>query len=625
MGLPEHARKARRSSRPFKMRLPRVAELVTDLGLAGQNPSPDRALVREFDDTLKAFTDKFLAKKNLQRIELTQWSVSFNQDIFRQLATSFLNEGGRGSYFWPDTPSPANKKGYCFSKDRKKICDLLMPLAFRRNQILMNNQKHRINPAYPVTLPTTTPTNAIQQETVQQQTTNSETTVSHVLRPSHIPPDQGSSLESPIDVDGLSDFDPFDEPSDDEGPRTLKYLRDPGFPSPELSAAPMAPLRARVVDEIDDYDLGTPKRVLRERTHTMAPEEMDAVPGQDPYDVPNSPETVAPPINQGEKRPAETELEDLDRRTKSPRLEQGHVTSATEPFGADDDEPPHSPVPQDTNNHTSGGETRQAQLYNYVLPDGLSHIDGLLGFMSHQGSPELGEDAHREVLARRSAALDPPAKAPLALMSAVPASESEAETVPSRKQLEMTPSEDVPLDEPPKAQAHLREETPQDNASTAQLETVDGTQGKPRSQPSHSEEREQSVPVIKGKQQLEEPQVEDTLPNRDATSNPDPTFAFTVYQTEMRPVVWNYLEHDFFKGSLRELVDELPIEDKKSLKGLCISLMGKRPDQYQVFLYNEVKFRNVKNIYLTTIKEEMQEAKLDGSRLDYELIIRAIR
>ncbi|RSL64018.1 hypothetical protein CEP54_004881 [Fusarium duplospermum] len=610
------------------MRLPRVAELVTDLGLAGQNPHPDRALVREFDDTLKAFTDKFLAKKNLQRIELTQWSIAFNRDIFRQLATSFLNEGGRGSYFWPDTPSPANKKGYCFSKDRKKILDLMMPLAFRRNQILMNNQKHRINPAYPVTLPITTPTNAAQQQTVQQQTTNSEITTSHVLRPSHIPRDQGSSLESPIDVDGLSDFDPFDEPSDDEGPRTLKYLRDPGFPSPELSAAPMAPLRATVVDEIDDFDLGTPKRVLRERTHTMAPEETDSVPAQDLYDVPNSPETVAPPINQGEKRPAETELEEPDRRTKSPRLEQGNATSATDLSGVDHDEPLHSPVPQVTNNNTSGGETRQDQLYNYVLPDGLSHIDGLLGFMSHQGSPELGEEAHREAVARRSATSNPPAKAPLALMAESSAPESEVEAEASRKQSEMDPSENVPLSDPPKAQAHPREETPQDNVSTAQPETADDIQDNPRSQPSNSEEREQSVPVIKGKQQLEEPQVEDTLthePTKDATSNPDPTFAFTVYQTEMRPVVWNYLERDFFKGSLRELVDELPIEDKKSLKGLCISLMGKRPDQYQVFLYNEVKFRNVKNIYLTTIKEEMQEAKLDGCRLDYELIIRAIR
>ncbi|EEU48067.1 uncharacterized protein NECHADRAFT_98931 [Fusarium vanettenii 77-13-4] len=629
MDLPEHVRKARRSSRRCKKRLPRVAELLTDLGLAGQNPAPDRALIREFDDTLKSFTDKFLAKKNLQRIALTQWSVQFNQDIFRQLATSFLHEAERGSHFWPDQPSPANKKGYCFSKDRKKICDLLMPLAFRRNQILMNNQKHRINPAYPVTLLPTTPTNASQQQTAQQRPSSLETPDSHILRTSHIPRDQGSSLDSPIDVDGLPDFDPFDDDgfSDDEGPRTLKYLHDPDFPSPELSAAPMAPPCATVDDGIDEWYLDTPKRAPRERTQTMAPEETDAVPAQDPYDIPNSPETVAPPITQGEKRPAETELEEPARRTKSPRLEQGYAMPATECSSDDDDEPlSHSWAGRMKNNNTSEAETRQARLYDYVLPDGLDGVDGLPGPMSHQGSPELGEDAHREALARRSAAIDSPTKAPLALMSDAPAPEPEQEAEASRKQPEMDPFEDAPLDEPPKVQTHLREGSPQDNVSSTRLEG-DDTEGKTRSQ-SHSEEPEQSVPVVKGKQQSEAPQVEDTLthqPTRDATSDPDPTFAFTVYQTEMRPVMWNYHERDFFKGSMRELVDELPMENKHSLRGLCITLMGKRPEQYQVFLYNEVKYKNVKEIYLTTIKQEMQEAKLDGSRLDYELIIRPIR
>ncbi|KAJ4260330.1 hypothetical protein NW757_002282 [Fusarium falciforme] len=631
MDLPEHARKARRSSRRRKMRLPRVAELLTDLGLAGENPSPDRALVREFDDTLKAFTDKFLAKKNLQRIALTQWSVPFNQDIFQHLATSFLYEGGRGSYFWPDPPSPANKKGYCFSKDRKKICDLLMPLAFRRNQILMNNQKHRINPAYPVTLlPTTptTPTNAAQQQTAQQQPNSPETTESHTLRSSHLSRAHGTSFETPIDVDGLPDlaFDPFDDPfSDDEAPRNPKYLRDPGFPSPELSLPPMVPQPATAEDEIDEYYLDTPKRVPKERTPTVAPEETDDLPAQDPYDVPNSPETVAPLINQGEKRPAETELEDPVRRTKSPRLEQGN---ATEQSGVDDDEhPPHSPVDQVTHNNSSDEETRQAQLYDYVLPDGLSRIDGLPGSMSHQGSPELGEDAHREALARRSAAIDSPAKAPLALMSDAPAPEPEAEAEASRKQPEMDPLEDVPLDEPTKVQTHLREGSSQDKVSSTRPDSDDSTQSKPRNQ-LQSEEREQSIPVIKGKQQPEAPQVEDALtyePAKNTTSNPDPTFAFTVYQTEMRPVMWNYSEDVFFQGSMRELVDELPMENKHSLRGLCITLMGKRPEQYQIFLYNEVKYKNVKEIYLTTIKQEMQEAKLDGSRLDYELIIRPIR
>lgn len=247
--------------------------------------------------------------------------------------------------------------------------------------------------------------------------------------------------------------------------------------------------------------------------------------------------------------------------------------------------------------------------------------------MSHQGSPELGEDAHREALARRSAAIDSPAKAPLALMSDAPDPEPEAEAEASRKRPEMDPLEDIPLNEPPKAQTHLGEDTPQDNVSPTRPESDDDIQGKPRSQ-FHSEEPEQSVPIVKGKQQPEAPQVEDALtyePAKNTTSNPDPTFAFTVYQTEMRPVMWNYSEDVFFQGSMRELVDELPMENKHSLRGLCITLMGKRPEQYQVFLYNEVKYKNVKEIYLTTIKQEMQEAMLDGSRLDYELIIRPIR
>ncbi|KAJ4314426.1 hypothetical protein N0V84_008889 [Fusarium piperis] len=636
MQLPEHARKARRSSRRCKMKLPSVADLLIDLGLAGENPAPDRALIREFDDTLKAFTDRFLSRKKLQRIALTQWSVQSNQDLFRQLATSFLHEDERGFYFWPNPPRPSNKKGYRFSTDRKKICDLLMLLAFRRNQNLMNNQRNRINPAYPVTLlPTTTATNAAQQQTAQQQPDSSETTDTQALRPSQILQDRGLSFDTPIDVDEPLDFDlntfNYHHLSDDEAPRNPKYLRDPGFPSPELPFPPLVPRPATVEDEIDEYYLELPNRVPRERTHTVAPEETEAVPAQDPYDGPDSPEIAAPSINQGEKRPAEAELEDPARRTKSPRLEQDNaaVTTACSGDGDDDDNhQPHSPVDQVTDNSTSDGETRQAQLYDYVLPDGLSRIDGLPGSTSHQGSPELGEDSYMEALARRSAALGPLAKAPLALMSDEPAPEPDTEVEASRKQPEMDTLEDKPPDEPLKAQACLREGAPQDDVLTTQPETDDDIQNKSRSQPLHSEEPEQPAPVVKGKQQPETPQVEDTPthePARDATSKSDLTFAFTVYQTEMRPVVWNYSERDFFNGSLRDLVDALPMEDKGSLKGLCISLMGKRPDQYQVFLYNEVKYRNVRDIYLTTIKQEMQEAKLDGSRLDYEVIIRAIR
>lgn len=186
--------------------------------------------------------------------------------------------------------------------------------------------------------------------------------------------------------------------------------------------------------------------------------------------------------------------------------------------------------------------------------------------------------------------------------------------------------DDGPLDEPPKAQADLEDEPPQDRVSL-QPETDNDIQDKSQSQV-HSEEPEQPVPVVKRKQKPEAPQVKSRLahePARDTVPNSNLTFAFTVYQTEMRPVVWDYSEVDFFDGTLRELVDELPMEGKDTLRGLCISFMGKRPDQYQVFLYNEVKYRNVKDIYLTTIKQEMQEAKLDGSRLDYEFIIRPIR
>ena len=72
---------------------------------------------------------------------------------------------------------------------------------------------------------------------------------------------------------------------------------DPGFPSPELSLPPMVPQPATADDEIDEYYLDTPKRVPKERTPTVAPEETDDLPAQDPYDVPNSPETVAPLVS----------------------------------------------------------------------------------------------------------------------------------------------------------------------------------------------------------------------------------------------------------------------------------------------------------------------------------------
>ncbi|KAM0440924.1 hypothetical protein ACHAPT_000227 [Fusarium lateritium] len=630
MDLPEHARKARRSSKQCKNKLPKVGELLTDLGLNTRlTPSPDMALVREFDNALKNYTDKFLEKKNLQRVELTSWSVPFNQKIFRQLATSFLQEGGRGSYFWPDEPSASNKKGYRYSKDRKKICDLVMPLVFRRNKILMNNQKNRINPTYPVTLLPRRTADAVQPQAVQQQPSSEEITDTPSLGSNNV---SGSSFETPIDVDGLPEYafdDRIDDDDfgDDDGPRNPKYLRDPGLPSPELSLPPMAPRPATVEGEVDEYSLEPHNPALREVTYTVSPEQTDVVPAQDPYDVPNTPETAAPAIDRGEKRPAETELEDPARRTKSPRLEQDNAAVTTTASGVGDDGDASSPSLVGPVAGISDEETRQTQLYDYVFND-LGRTDGLPESTSLRGSPELGEDAHRETLAQRLGPLSPPSKASTALMSEAADPEPEMEAETPQKQQERDSLEDVPLDEPPKAQAHPKEAMPQDSVPSVQQETDDHPQDKLQNTPLRSEEPARFTHVIKGKQQAKAPQAEDILrhePTREPTFGPPLNFAFTVYQTEMRPMVWKYSERLFFKRSLRQLVDDLPMEDKDTLKGLCISLMGKRPDQYQVFLYNDVKYENVRDIYRTTIKQETQEARLDGSRLDYEIIIRPIR
>ena len=102
-----------------------------------------------------------------------------------------------------------------------------MSLAFRRNKDWASNQDGKIKQANSAA--TTTPANTIQQQAAQQQSNSSETTSSHAVSASHISRAHGSSFETPIDVDGLPDFDlnSFNDYglSDDEAPRNPKYLR----------------------------------------------------------------------------------------------------------------------------------------------------------------------------------------------------------------------------------------------------------------------------------------------------------------------------------------------------------------------------------------------------------------
>ncbi|KAF5009839.1 hypothetical protein FDECE_3961 [Fusarium decemcellulare] len=625
MQVPEHARKARRSNpKRGKLRtrdLPFATRLREELGFAGELAT-DKDFIRTFESALKNHTQSFFTRKGISGANLTHWMQPEHQNVFREMAKTFLEEEGRGTLFWPDEPHPANKKG---------LRSLLTQLFFRLNQNQRNMHKYKgrasssSQPAETSRQSYTTADNA-QRQTTQQQgnapgtsaiiNNNNSSSGSNTTIPmagsdaanSYI--HEGYSLETAIDVDGLPafEFDPLDV---EDGPRHAKYLNDPDLPPSNLHYIPRA-LQPTVEDQVDEYYL--------QPSNNVPSEQADSAPAQDPYAGPDSPEGAAPGSNGQAKRPAEDEPEQDRRRTKTPRQEQDEEPRDTR-AGANENNHGAAPVPSeycsDLYGYLSGRPRKQTQRENYIV--GEDAMDRVLGPMSREHSKDLGTDGRVASTTEDLGSNDPPQSG----IAVDPVPETDSEAI--QKQPEASPAEASPekRDPLPVDKACVSQDSiqPQSQSQPQPQQGVDPghQQGPERHQLSPEQEPQNDDAAINSPQQRH---TENNPPAKQPTRAPPLNFAFTVYLTEMDPIFWRF-SREFFQMSMRELVDELPLEGKDSLDRLSITVRAtKWVDSHQVFMFNEEYYKSVREGYVRRISQDMRNAKQDGSRLDYEIIIK---
>ncbi|KAF4470000.1 hypothetical protein FALBO_3113 [Fusarium albosuccineum] len=599
MQVPEHARKARRSNpKRGKLRtrdLPFATRLREELGFAGELAT-DKDFIRTFESALKNHTQSFFAREGISGANLTHWMQPDHQNVFREMAKTLrslltqllfrLNQNQRNMHKYKgrasssSQPAETSRQSYTAADNAQRQTTQQQGNAPRTSAIINNN-------------------NGSSSSNTTTAMAGSDTVNSYIH--------EGYSLETAIDVDGLPAFE-FDPLDFEDGPRHAKYLNDPDLPPSNLHYIPRAP-QPTVEDQVDEYYL--------QPSNNVPSEQADSAPAQDPYAGPDSREAAAPGSNGQAKRPAEDEPEQDRRRTKTPRQEQDEEPMDAR-AGANENNHGVSSVPSehcsDLYGYLSGRPRKQTQRENCIL--GEDAMDRVLGPMSRERSKDLETDSRVASTTEDLGSNVPPQ--PGTAVDPVPETDPEA----IQKQPEASPAEASPekRDPLPVDKACVSQDSiqPQPQPQPQPQQGVDpGHQQGPEMSPEQEPQNDDSA--INSPQQRH---TENNPPAKQPTRAPPLNFAFTVYLTEMDPIFWRF-SREFFQMSMQELVDELPLEGKNSLDRLSITVRAtKWVDSHQIFMFNEEYYKSVREGYVRRISQDMRNAKQDGSRLDYEIIIK---
>ncbi|RYP31159.1 hypothetical protein DL767_005912 [Monosporascus sp. MG133] len=101
---------------------------------------PELTRCAAFTADVRAFRKKFTTKSGLPGTSLYDWRSPEHQCGLKEMTEDYLERTGNGPMWWPDDTSAPNHNKLQYSKDHRRIKELMLQLFFR-----LNEQQHRNN------------------------------------------------------------------------------------------------------------------------------------------------------------------------------------------------------------------------------------------------------------------------------------------------------------------------------------------------------------------------------------------------------------------------------------------------------------------------------------------------
>ncbi|KAH7155467.1 hypothetical protein B0J13DRAFT_618911 [Dactylonectria estremocensis] len=258
-----------------------------------------------FYNVTRSYAFNFKSSQGIPGSELMRWKYRPHQDGLLEMASQFLDQDGKGAYYWPDDPEASNHGKLQYSKEPRRIRRVLIQLFFKINQQHKWKGSHQpMADHQPSGLSSSThqirdhaPWSPVNQQSSDTAVPQPQGHVNH--RP------RGHSVEDAIDLDtlewGHADFEDI---------------------KPDKSAWDAA---STSTPEPHQYMTQTLRPISTENreTHAQAPIPTMGV-MDDPFDGPHSPEPDVPLATERgtklDKRPAPYEGEEAAPQAKRTRL-----------------------------------------------------------------------------------------------------------------------------------------------------------------------------------------------------------------------------------------------------------------------------------------------------------------
>ncbi|KAJ4271577.1 hypothetical protein NW762_000281 [Fusarium torreyae] len=643
-----------------KKDLSTMKQLYIELGLAGEEDS-DKYELKSFQEAFRNHVNDYIRREELGRETLAEWKNESCQAAFRNMSKTFLVQ--EGPKYWPLKVNPTNTEGlthlvkklfFLYATNKRRAAERrskqglpIEPDAATKIENLKNNG-HDHETAIVVDDLEETELDFYQQST-SPEPKEEEHPIVPDLRSSDSPPVNASS--SPPTLPAANSH------------LTYSYRPSPVEDSPDKAFAP------------------TENCPSGERADT------------EPADDSNTEETihVAPATdvttNEHSKRPAEAELDEAQRKTKSPRKEQDN-TYAPETYyyynnNNDDDDSSFQGSEEGLYTSLLGRQRRRTRQRDYDFDDlanyGLRSTPGLSSRFGRFGTAEPAVSVKQalELVDRRLVGAPVAPMMDEAAMATIEEQDEDVHRPSPRTSVALTqednggfmPDEDIGMspeqDESfptphgqvtatselegdtgaPSIQDMPNATLPKESATSSEFEGDAEVNLKSSGEASPTAPEFKVLPSPEETPPQEEPDYTKARPQKKASASKEsiqhalavhpvgPTaypasrmmFSFIVYENDVHVDSWEFSQLDFFQISLRKFVKVLPIQDKALLKGLTICQNGQKACMRQVYLYNEAKFNNIRGEFLSHIQKDLTMAKEDGSRLDYEISIKPIR
>ncbi|KAH7156274.1 hypothetical protein EDB81DRAFT_756759 [Dactylonectria macrodidyma] len=87
-----------------------------------------------FYNVARSYAFNFKSSQGIPGSELIRWKYRPHQDGLMEMASQFLDQDGKGAYYWPDDPEASNHGKLQYSKEPRRIRRVLIQLFFKINQ-----------------------------------------------------------------------------------------------------------------------------------------------------------------------------------------------------------------------------------------------------------------------------------------------------------------------------------------------------------------------------------------------------------------------------------------------------------------------------------------------------------